>query len=1072
MADTKITFSILLKEKLSGPLAKINAMFAKLVKQLNLSSVAAKAFTRSMALLRRGLASLSKNAKSLVGTFNKIRKAVFNLKTAFTALIASVVIRNIIGVSADIEKRILEVSTLLGDVGEETIGKMRDDLIDLAVEGGQAIQDEIQAAYNAISAGVPTEQVVGFLKEANQLAVGGVTDVNTAVGLLTDVVRGYGLTFDQSNEAADSLFTTVRLGKTTISELASTIGRAAGPSAALNITLDQTGASLALLTTSLGSTERATTAYLGILRTLDKPTAEAQAAAAKYGLELSLTSTRQRGLNAIIKDFARIQKASAEDFRALFGEVTAFNGALALVQRDGQGFVDTLEQFASKSGAARAAFDKLSSSLLFSIQSLRTAFVGLIDELLDSKIPRLTAFVKELTETVQTLTRAIRAAEAGNLDVEVLQRVLTAGINVIATAAKGIARAVAITLIETVTLALQAATPAFQNIFRDILAPVLNDIFDAIPGLGGIDIEVGTLSKIREANKQLDQIVANQFRIESLNKQIREREEQLDVGTFRGDPNEERRNFIEPLKRQIGEMTRESARIFDELGTKTDATTVRLLTSRIASLRRLLIIEAEEASKAFGRSLADGLVTSTSEFSKIAPEVEAALRDLQNALTATIIPEEGIMGPPAPEVIGDAAEDAIPKVNQFAVAWNKVKSAVSFLNGETEFFLVLQARSLDARGETEAAARIALLIRQQKERNELEKAYGQQAQLLLPFLTAVQEQELLRFDANVSINQSLTSVIDAEQAYSEALRLRNSEAEAGKRITAEQEANLRALKNELRDAGEAAFTNLNLIANEQGFGTVVIPALERIRQILRGISEDAENTGTSFQDGIIQGMKDLREDAKITADDATNLMDGIRDSMVNNIMTGINGLIDGTMSFGEAFKSVAAGILKDIAMMIIKMLVFKLISAALGGFPIPFADGGKVPGFAEGGKTAGPPPINGKDNIPAMLQRDEWVIQPNASKYYGDGIMSAMNQRLFPKSLFGGRSGARRFSTGPAFATGGKAVGGSTPAPTPGLSIIVANDSTANRLLTGGRAGVLSFMNENAVEINRALGRA
>jgi hypothetical protein len=71
------------------------------------------------------------------------------------------------------------------------------------------------------------------------------------------------------------------------------------------------------------------------------------------------------------------------------------------------------------------------------------------------------------------------------------------------------------------------------------------------------------------------------------------------------------------------------------------------------------------------------------------------------------------------------------------------------------------------------------------------------------------------------------------------------------------------------------------------------------------------------------------------------------------------------------------------------------------------ADGGRVPGVAFHDRD---------DKIPAMLTPDEWVIRRNASRYYGDAVMSAINSARIPRERLqgfadGGRAGARSASS-------------------------------------------------------------
>lgn len=82
------------------------------------------------------------------------------------------------------------------------------------------------------------------------------------------------------------------------------------------------------------------------------------------------------------------------------------------------------------------------------------------------------------------------------------------------------------------------------------------------------------------------------------------------------------------------------------------------------------------------------------------------------------------------------------------------------------------------------------------------------------------------------------------------------------------------------------------------------------------------------------------------------LADNIADRFTDSFMS----IVDGTKSAGEAFKDMAADILRELTAIIIKQVLVKLLMMALGGGPLPgfdqggSIDFGKLPGFATGGR--------------------------------------------------------------------------------------------------------------------------
>ena len=132
----------------------------------------------------------------------------------------------------------------------------------------------------------------------------------------------------------------------------------------------------------------------------------------------------------------------------------------------------------------------------------------------------------------------------------------------------------------------------------------------------------------------------------------------------------------------------------------------------------------------------------------------------------------------------------------------------------------------------------------------------------------------------------------------------------------------------------------------------------------------------------------LAGEAESAARDAANEWKQIGlsmgESLESSMGKALNGIVQGTMSMKEAFASMAKSIIIDISKMIVKMLVFKMLQAAVGG--TGFGDflgikapteryggivekGRHVPGYATGGIAKG-----STSGYPAILHGTEAVV--------------------------------------------------------------------------------------------------
>ena len=82
---------------------------------------------------------------------------------------------------ADFDRGMREVMTLLPGAAEGTFEDLSKQVQDFSKEFGVLPDEVIPSLYQALSAGVPQENVFDFLEVAQQAALGGVTDLETAV---------------------------------------------------------------------------------------------------------------------------------------------------------------------------------------------------------------------------------------------------------------------------------------------------------------------------------------------------------------------------------------------------------------------------------------------------------------------------------------------------------------------------------------------------------------------------------------------------------------------------------------------------------------------------------------------------------------------------------------------------------------------------------------------------------------------------------------------------------------------------------------------------------------------------
>ena len=142
-----------------------------------------------------------------------------------TALAGAGVAALSVKLAGDFQKSLKEVGTLMGGLTDRQMKDMSRELRHLSQTSGLALSSLSKAKYDVVSAGFANAaDSAKILGATTRLAVGGVTSAATAADILTTALNAYGKEAGSVNDVSDTLFTTVKLGKTTMDELGASLG--------------------------------------------------------------------------------------------------------------------------------------------------------------------------------------------------------------------------------------------------------------------------------------------------------------------------------------------------------------------------------------------------------------------------------------------------------------------------------------------------------------------------------------------------------------------------------------------------------------------------------------------------------------------------------------------------------------------------------------------------------------------------------------------------------------------------------------------------------------------------------
>ena len=321
-----------------------------------------------------------------------------------------------------------KVSTI-ADTSKKSMGTLNKEMLDLSTKTGTAVTDIAESTYQAISASVDTSKAVETVGEATKLAKGGFTDSTTAIDGLTTVLNSYGNKVKDASEVSDVFLTVQNLGKTSVNELASSIGKVATNAANYGVSLQDLGTAYIQLTKRGIETSESTTYIKSLMKELSKQGSKTAATLqTETGKSFTELMAEGKSLGDVIQILSDSVGGDATAFSNLFSRQEAATAATVLLKTGTEDYNNTLKNVTNSTGAANDAYKKMTDTsetaqqkMLNGIENLKIAIGTQLNESLDGmyqhgqkaiswamefikKNPDVVKAVVSLTASLATLT--------------------------------------------------------------------------------------------------------------------------------------------------------------------------------------------------------------------------------------------------------------------------------------------------------------------------------------------------------------------------------------------------------------------------------------------------------------------------------------------------------------------------------------------------------------------------------------------------------------------------------------------------------------------------------------------
>lgn len=475
-----------------------------------------------------------RNLNRMTGAAGTAERQATSLERRMLALGASIgaafSLTQAINSARQLDRAIGELSTLLPGATED-LRKMEQAARRMGREFGTGTRVQVQTFYSAVSGGATdAEAAIARVDAANRLAVGGVADFGASVRILNAATNAYAASGLTAADAADTLFTGVRFGETTVTELATTLGRAIPIASALDVEFSELVGAVAALTTQGQDTALAVTGIRAALNATLAPSQQASELAQQLGIDFSAAGVEALGFAGFMELVAERTNGSQEQLTTLFGSIEAGTAVLALAGQGGVKLAEIMEAMEDRSGAANQAFEDIREELSFGWNVIAATAASKAEDL-------GYAFLSVLVPAGLAVVDVLEGAEGASvaLDFALRALALTAGVLVVqrigamtaslwgsiaaylATIPAVRAYVAAVALVGPVSATATAATTAFGVAIRFMLGPVgllITAVGAAAAAWAAYDRSQG---EVRWATEELNELLAEEARLKEEN---------------------------------------------------------------------------------------------------------------------------------------------------------------------------------------------------------------------------------------------------------------------------------------------------------------------------------------------------------------------------------------------------------------------------------------------------------------------------------------------------------------------------------------------------------------------------
>ena len=391
------------------------------------------------------LKNLNQQQEKIKQNISATKTEILGTVGAYTA-VAAAIYAGPVQAAQKYETALAKVNTI-ADTTQVPLEKISQEVMALSNKTGVAANALAEDVYNAISAGQKTGDAVNFVSYSTKLAKAGFAETSQTLDVLTTILNAYGMSADKVGTVSDMLIQIQNKGKVSVGELSSVMGKIIPTADAYNVSLEQLGATYAIMT-SKGIAAAETTTYANsMLNELGKSGSTADKILRKVaGGGFSDLMANGSSLAEVLNTLQTEAQKSGKTIADMFGSAEAGKAAMSILSNGVDGFNASVEEMIKSTGATETAFGIMADTTenkmakaKNSINNLQIVLgqnllpiVGNVADKVAGVVTKVSEFAQanpQLVQTVLKVVGALAALKLGGLGLKLGFQEMSLGVN-------------------------------------------------------------------------------------------------------------------------------------------------------------------------------------------------------------------------------------------------------------------------------------------------------------------------------------------------------------------------------------------------------------------------------------------------------------------------------------------------------------------------------------------------------------------------------------------------------------------------------------------------------------------